>query len=263
MPEEHPHRPDKPDDRVVAGQGAGSEPYQTQHSQHEPRRYESQRGYEPPRDYRGGGGPPREEPSTGQPMFTARRIAWGAVFAGVVIVLAVQILLNLLGVGIGAALMDPMAATDPAAWGIGVALWWVIVGLIALFLGGWVAGHLATNPDRRDGALHGLVTWGLATVLGVALLTNALAFMATGAMDVAFNGQAQQQVDTEDTAAIEQQAPEIADAALDITAQTAIWGFIALALGAVAAGLGGFLATPSDFGQPRRREYEREREGRR
>ncbi len=36
-----------------------------------------------------------------------RRISWGAVFAGVIIVLIVQFLLSLLGVGIGASTIDP------------------------------------------------------------------------------------------------------------------------------------------------------------
>ena len=36
-----------------------------------------------------------------------RRISWGAVFAGVIILLIVQFVLSLLGVGIGASSIDP------------------------------------------------------------------------------------------------------------------------------------------------------------
>ena len=41
------------------------------------------------------------------------RVAWGAIFAGVVVALVVQVLLTMLGVGIGMATLDPAAATTP------------------------------------------------------------------------------------------------------------------------------------------------------
>jgi hypothetical protein len=115
-----------------------------------------------------------------------RRISWGAVLAGVIIVLIVQLLLSLLGVGIGASTIDPMHGDTPSAstLGIGAGLWYAICALIAVFAGAWVAGRLAGMPDRTDGMLHGLVTWGLAMLLVIYLLTTTLSSLIGGAFGV-------------------------------------------------------------------------------
>jgi hypothetical protein len=116
-----------------------------------------------------------------------RRISWGAVFAGVIIVLIVQLLLSLLGVGIGASTIDPSrqgGTPEASTFGIGAGLWWVICSLISVFAGAWVAGRLAGMPDRTDGMLHGLVTWGLAMLLLIYLLTTTVSSLVGGAFGV-------------------------------------------------------------------------------
>ena len=127
-------------------------------------------------------------PRTGEVAVVAgRRISWGAVFAGVIIVLIVQLVLSLLGVGVGASTIDPTqrAGTPEASTlGIGAGLWWVICSLIAVFAGAWVAGRLAGMPNRTDGMLHGLVTWGLAMLLLIYLLTTAVSSLIGGAFGV-------------------------------------------------------------------------------
>jgi hypothetical protein len=60
----------------------------------------------------------------------------------------------------------------------------VVCALIAVFAGAWVAGRLAGVPDRTDGMLHGLVTWGLAMLLVIYLLTTALSSLIGGAFGV-------------------------------------------------------------------------------
>lgn len=116
-----------------------------------------------------------------------RRISWGAVFAGVIIVLIVQLLLSLLGVGIGASTIDPTqhgGTPEASSFGIGAGLWWVICSLISVFAGSWVAGRLAGMPDRTDGMLHGLVAWGLSMLLVLYLLTTAVSSLIGGAFGV-------------------------------------------------------------------------------
>ncbi len=116
-----------------------------------------------------------------------RRISWGAVFAGVIIVLIVQLVLSLLGVGIGASTIDPSqrgGTPEASTFGIGAGLWWVICSLISVFAGAWVAGRLAGMPDRTDGMLHGLVAWGLAMLLLIYLLTTAVSSLVGGAFGV-------------------------------------------------------------------------------
>ena len=43
------------------------------------------------------------------------KVNWGAIFAGAVIALVIQFLLSLLGVGIGAATLDPSTGNNPDA----------------------------------------------------------------------------------------------------------------------------------------------------
>jgi hypothetical protein len=107
---------------------------------------------------------------------THRRISWAAIFGGVILVVAVQLLLSLLGAGIGLGTVDTNAGSTPTAssLGIGAGVWWVVSSCIALFVGGYVAAWLAGIEIRLDGVLHGLVTWGIATLLTFWLLTSAI-----------------------------------------------------------------------------------------
>ena len=44
-------------------------------------------------------------------------------------------------------------------------MWWVVSSMIALAFGGYVAARLAGLASRWDGALHGLIIWGIATLV--------------------------------------------------------------------------------------------------
>jgi ElaB/YqjD/DUF883 family membrane-anchored ribosome-binding protein len=112
-----------------------------------------------------------------------RRISWGAILAGVVVVLVVQMLLMLLGLALGTATIDPAAADTPEAstLGIGGGVWWLAATAISVFVGGWVAGRLAGMPDNTDGMLHGFVTWAVATLIGIYLLSTAIGGLLGGA----------------------------------------------------------------------------------
>lgn len=111
-----------------------------------------------------------------------RRISWPAIFGAVILVIAIQVLLSLLGVGIGLGTVNTNAGNTPdaAVLGIGAGLWWIVSSFIALLVGGYVAGWLAGIETRRDGALHGLVAWGIATLLSFWLLTSAIGGVVGG-----------------------------------------------------------------------------------
>jgi hypothetical protein len=108
------------------------------------------------------------------------------VIAGVVLALVVQLLLGMLGLGIGMSTVDPTAGDTPSAQavGIGAAVWWVVTSLVALFIGGWVAGHLAGIPERLDGTLHGLLTWAVTTLFTLYLLSTAVGNLVGGTLGV-------------------------------------------------------------------------------
>jgi len=105
-----------------------------------------------------------------------RRISWAAIFGGVVLVVAVQLLLSLLGAGFGLGTVNTNAGSTPTATTLGISagIWWIISSCLALGIGGFVAAWLAGIEIRFDGVLHGLVTWGIATLLTLWLLSSAI-----------------------------------------------------------------------------------------
>jgi hypothetical protein len=112
-----------------------------------------------------------------------RRISWGAIIAGVVVTFAVFLTLQMLGAGIGAAAVDLTGGevTSARSLGIGAAIWWLIIGLISLFIGGWVAGRLGWLPNKVDRILHGLTVWGAFYAVMFLLVTTAMgAFLGGG-----------------------------------------------------------------------------------
>lgn len=112
------------------------------------------------------------------------RISWGGIIAGLALVIALQMLLTLLGVGIGLSTIRPATGEvpDASAIGLGGGLWWVVTNWVALIAGGYVAARLAGSHHTEDGLLHGLVTWAAALVLGGLILAGAVsqAVSATG-----------------------------------------------------------------------------------
>ena len=109
------------------------------------------------------------------------RISWGAIFAGVVMALVTQLALSLLGLGIGASAANPYSDNPMGGLGMGAAIWTLLSVLISLFTGGYVAGRLAGMPRAQDSMLHGLVTFGLTSLLGFYLLTSGIGKVIGGA----------------------------------------------------------------------------------
>ncbi len=109
-----------------------------------------------------------------------KRISWSAVFAGVITALIVHILLGVLGTAIGATVIDPQQEQNPVEFmGTGALIWTGLSMLIAMAAGSYVAGRLA----QREGALHGLMMFGVST-----LITLWLAFsLASGIVGGAFS----------------------------------------------------------------------------
>ncbi len=119
--------------------------------------------------------------SNGLPA-TTHRVSWAAVFAGVTVALVTQLLLGVLGIAIGASTIHPLREQDPTGGlGVGAGVWFVITGLISLFAGGWTAGRLAGIPRVIDSSLHGVLTWGLATLFTFYLLTTSVGAIIGGA----------------------------------------------------------------------------------
>ncbi|MCI0747300.1 MAG: hypothetical protein L0Y58_17990 [Verrucomicrobia subdivision 3 bacterium] len=205
-----------------------------------------------------------------------RRVSWGAVFAGLVIGLAIQLALSLLGIAIGASTLDPLQGDTPGkGMAIGAGLWLLVSGLISTYIGACVAAHLSGATRKSDGVLHGLLSWGAATLLMALLFTSAVGTLIGGGIGLlgqAAGGAAQAAGEAaDDQASVSgrlnididamkrevreavgatgqqsgqqqgagEQAREAGDTAARVSSQAALWGFLMLALGAVAATLGG------------------------
>ena len=108
----------------------------------------------------------------------ASAVSWAAVFAGVFAALATAFVLGELAAGFGYATPSPWLATHAGIAGftplVGAGM--VLVEVLALGLGGYLAGRLRTRWDGvhtdevhfRDTA-HGLIVWAVTVVVGVAL----------------------------------------------------------------------------------------------
>lgn len=112
-----------------------------------------------------------------------RRISWGAIFAGVVIAVAVQLVMGILGTGIGLSMVDPVEGSTPGAtgFGIGAGLYWLITTVVALGAGGYAAARVSGVTEKFDALVHGLVVWGVTLILTLYLLTSAVGGIIGGA----------------------------------------------------------------------------------
>lgn len=120
-----------------------------------------------------------EQWSVGSP-----RIKWGAVFAGWVVGLALQMVLMLLGLGFGAWAIDFRENNPAEGLPTGAAIWTGVSMLIAAFTGGYVTSRLSGIFARPDGLYHGIVVWGVNWLIFAWLTTTAMAAMVGGVFSV-------------------------------------------------------------------------------
>jgi hypothetical protein len=109
------------------------------------------------------------------------RVSWAAVFGGTLIMLITLMLLSLLGIGIGIGTINPMEESQPfQGIGTGALIWWVITNIIAVFTGAFAAAKLTNLSYKYSGALHGILTWSLYTLISFVLMTSAVGAIISG-----------------------------------------------------------------------------------
>jgi hypothetical protein len=206
-------------------------------------------------------------------------ISWSAVFAGWAVGFGCQLVLTALGAGIGFAAIEPAVGKDPGVgFAIGAGIWWLLTGLISLFMGGLLAGRMAHVTSPSHGTLHGLLVWAVAAVAGVALLATSAATLAGGALGPMSRGIEQAasftptQTGDDVSSGLGTIGREVvnqasrggsesvvgsagspqegstrltADNAADAMASASVWTFFGLMLGAMAAAAGGAAGRPS------------------
>ncbi|WP_088347619.1 MULTISPECIES: PhnA-like protein [Rhodomicrobium] len=119
------------------------------------------------------------------------RLSWSAVLGGVVVALVTQLILNMFGIGIGAATLDPSggAVNNPSvtSFSVGAGIWWALSGILAALAGGYTAGRLAGRPQEAIAGWHGLTAWALTTLVIFYLLTSSIGGIIGGAYNTLSN----------------------------------------------------------------------------
>ena len=103
----------------------------------------------------------------------ARPVSWGAIFAGLVAAMGLQVLFMMLGAGLGFAIYTPLTDENPiASLSKGAAVVQGVSAIVSLWFGGWVAGRLTPLAARATGCLHGFIVWCAATIAGVLVVAT-------------------------------------------------------------------------------------------
>jgi hypothetical protein len=177
-----------------------------------------------------------------QPDIVARRDStrWGPVWAGLITALTTFLLLELLALGTGllSINLDPNVVNQTSAWVS------AIIGLIAFFTGGSVAGMTSAVRGAATGLLNGFLVWALGTVLillfsalGLGQIFGALGNVA-GQLGVV-QGLVQGGANVPNPNIDPQQV-------LSAVRSGALWAFFSLLISAAAAALGGWLGGRTD-----------------
>jgi hypothetical protein len=89
-----------------------------------------------------------------------KRVSWSSILSGVVVSMAAFVTLSMLGIAVG--LLGSEASFQ---LGTTAGLFWAGIGALSLFAGGWTAGRLCGLQRRFEGAIHGIITWAVASVV--------------------------------------------------------------------------------------------------
>ncbi|GIV95997.1 MAG: hypothetical protein KatS3mg057_0654 [Herpetosiphonaceae bacterium] len=176
------------------------------------------------------------------------RARWGAVWAGIITTLTTFMLLELLMYALGLLTIDFAFGGAQGGQAGQTSGPWVtaIVGIIAFFLGGWVAGATSAIRGTTVGLLNGFLVWGLATVLMFAFSAFGLGSIFGAIGQFLALGNINFTVPNVDPAQV---APMVRNAAL--------WAFLSLLVAALASTIGGWVGTKSaPLGYPTSTERE-------
>jgi hypothetical protein len=117
-------------------------------------------------------------------------VSWGAILAGAAAAISLSILLLTLGSGLGFAAISPWANHGASASTVAISgvIWLIVTQWLSAAVGGYLAGRLrhrwlATHQHEvffRDTA-HGLVTWSVATLVVVFVVSASVSALGGGA----------------------------------------------------------------------------------
>lgn len=101
--------------------------------------------------------------------WTRDLVRWGPIWAGLLLALGIQIVLGAVGLAVALSSYSPTAANFAERVTGLVSIWSVVSALVALFIGGYIAGRMASVLGLRNGLVQGSVVWALSMTIGVIL----------------------------------------------------------------------------------------------
>lgn len=110
-----------------------------------------------------------------------RTLSWSAIWAGVFSFVAIWSVFGILGMAIFASAANPNAQQPVTGMNVGMAIWAIILTIIAMYVAGRVTGGLASINTRYEGVNHGLIMFGLSVVSVIVLSTLGGAALSGGA----------------------------------------------------------------------------------
>ena len=117
-----------------------------------------------------------------------KRTSWGAVIAGAVVAIGVQMVLTVLGIAIGVSATDAHDYNSRVAanTATGSAIWWLITGTIALLIGGCVVGRFGGMTRSPDVLLHGLTMWAVTALFGFLVVSGGAGMLYGSTMNTSY-----------------------------------------------------------------------------
>ena len=109
-------------------------------------------------------------------------VSWGAIFAGLAVGMASNMLLMMLGTATGLSLFDLGEPGPEQRFPLIAALWNTASMIIAAFVGGYIAARASGLKRSFDGVLHAAAAWGMTLLLSAFLASS----VTTATFDVIF-----------------------------------------------------------------------------
>lgn len=99
-------------------------------------------------------------------------VRWGAILAGLFMIISTQLVLSAIGSAIGFGLAAGGNNVNPV--GIGTGIWVLICLVLSMFMGGWLMARGCGPINRQTALLNGAILWGLTLALSAWLLASGI-----------------------------------------------------------------------------------------
>jgi uncharacterized membrane-anchored protein YitT (DUF2179 family) len=123
-----------------------------------------------------------ETNTAARPRAAFLNVSWGAIFAGLAVGIASNMLLMMLGTAAGLSLFDLSETDTGQRFPLVAALWNTVSMIVAAFIGGYIAARASGLKRSFDGVLHAAVAWGMTLLLSAFLASS----VTTATFDVMF-----------------------------------------------------------------------------